>query len=449
MVTQGDRLDAVERRVLAQWKVGLEDLRCSVNDIRADIQPSDSIIAERQMFFLRVKSFHSPVPLNETEILFPMASDTSWVINESRKREFHLTPRAEFRVLTPEKMQWNYPASIYGVGSPEMRTTFPYYVVHKDKDRTRNFAYRGEVLLKVGPARALEVLTPVVRMTSGEEVRFTLYNITRQPMKTEAWVEDSIIARSRIQVSLAHKDDITVNRLPLAWQDTTRGGDHLAEICIGKSPVGQFLVRAFDVRVDSSVVAGLVSGMPGGTMETTLRRLHVRSVVLDSSALRAHMWDRCTVIIIDRNALALRRDLDHAMGDLRMWVEAGGRVVLFPQRGLLPNPAQVFPEYSFVEDVSVPGDSVDLPDEAFRLFPNALTAADWGDWLVSRSTDRIVTGAGVKTELIAGTKDHLRAFILRALSGRGYVTAVSLDLGHQLETLHSGACRIIANLLSR
>jgi hypothetical protein len=102
-----------------------------------------------------------------------------------------------------------------------------------------------------------------------------------------------------------------------------------------------------------------------------------------------------------------------------------------------------------VEDVSVPGDSVDLPDEAFRLFPNALTAADWGDWLVSRSTDRIVTGAGVKTELIAGTKDHLRAFILRALSGRGYVTAVSLDLGHQLETLHSGACRIIANLLSR
>ncbi len=105
-----------------------------------------------------------------------------------------------------------------------MRTVIPYFIVHKDKDRALNFAYRGEVPLMIGPGRALQVLTPVVRMTSGEEVRFALYNITRQLMKAEAWVKDSIIADSRVQVSLARKDDITMNRLPLAWQDTTEGG---------------------------------------------------------------------------------------------------------------------------------------------------------------------------------------------------------------------------------
>jgi hypothetical protein len=39
--------------------------------------------------------------------------------------------------------------------------------------------------------------------------------------------------------------------------------------------------------------------------------------------------------------------------------------------------------------------------------------------------------------------------VLRASDGRGSVTAVALDLGHQLETLQSGACRIFVNLLSR
>jgi LmbE family N-acetylglucosaminyl deacetylase len=449
MASKEGRLNPLEQRVLARWKDGLEDFRCSFDEVSADVQPGDSILAERQMFFLRIRSVHFPVPAEETEIIFPTAGNSSWVINESGRNRFPLKVPAEFRILTPEKLQWNYPASLYGLGSSEMRTTIPYFIVHRDKDRALNFAYRGEVSLMIGPGRALQVLTPVIRMTSGEEVRFALYSITRQPMKAEAWVKDSIIADSRVQVSLARKDDISVNRLPLAWQDTTGEGDHMAEIHIGRQAVGHFLVRSLDVRGDSTVVAGLVSGMPGGIMETSLRRLHVRSVILDSAALRAHMWDRCTVIIIDRNALALRPDINGAAAGLRTWVEAGGRVVMFPQHGMSGTPVQVFPEFGFGPDVTPPYDSVDIPDGALRGFPNPLTPSDWERWVVSRSTDRIVAGSRINTELIAGTNDLHRAVILRAPFGRGSVTAVSLDLGHQLETLHAGACRIFANLLSR
>ncbi len=225
MASKKGLLRPLEERVLARWKEGLEDFRCSLDGVSADIQPSDSILSERQVFFLRIRSVHFPVPAGETEIMFPTGGNSSWVINESGKTRFPVSnPPQEFRILSPGRLEWNYPASLYGLGSSEMRTVIPYFIIHRDKDRALNFAYRGEVPLMIGPGRALQVLTPVVRMTSGEEVRFSLYNITRQLMKADAWVKDSIIADSRVQVSLARKDDITMNRLPLAWQDTTEGG---------------------------------------------------------------------------------------------------------------------------------------------------------------------------------------------------------------------------------
>ena len=449
MVTRRGRLDPLEERVLARWKDGLEDFRCSLDDVGADVQPSDSILAERQVFFLRVKSVHFPVPADKTEIFFPTAGENSWVINESRNTHFPLKIPAEFRVLSPEKLPWNYPVSLYGLGSSEARTSIPYFIVHRDTDRTRNFALRGEIPLLIGPGRALQVLTPVVRITSGEELTFRLYNITRQPMKAEAWVKDSVVADSRIGVFLSGKDDVTLNRLPLSWVDTTRAGDHVAEIRIGRVRAGQFLSRSLDLRVDSSVVAGLLTGMPGGILETTLRRLHVRLVILDSSAMRARMWERCTVVIVDRNALALRPDFGKGAAGIRQWIEAGGRVLLFPQHGAQGDSAQPFPEFRFENDPAGPGDTVDVPDADFGRNPNTLSASDWEGWQVGRSTDRIIAQRGIATGLIAGLRGGRNPLVLRASDGRGSVTAVALDLGHQLETLQSGACRIFVNLLSR
>ncbi len=161
------------------------------------------------------------------------------------------------------------------------------------------------------------------------------------------------------------------------------------------------------------------------------------------------MWEQCSVIIIDRNALALRPDIAGQAARLRMWVESGGRILIFPQHGLPDSQAQPFPEFRFEEDVTSPSDSVGMPDESLCVFPNPLTQSDWEHWSVSRSTDHIIPRAGLKTDLVAGTIDLRQAFILRAPSGRGYLTAVSLDFGHQLETLHTGACRIFTNLLSR
>ena len=446
LVAKGGSLGGLEERVLAQWKDGLEDFRCSLDDVHAVVEPSDSIMSDRQVFFLRVQSLHLPVPAKATEILFPLARDSSWVINESGKYRFPLAVPSEFRILTPVKMLSNYPASLGGLTASEMRTNFPYYIVHKDANRSANFAYHGEVRLKVGPGRAIEVLTPVVRMTSGEEVDFALYNITRQPMRTDAWVKDSVIADSRAEVFLARKDQVTVNRIPLHWTDLAGLSDHIAEIHIGRAPVAQFLVRSFDVRVDSTVVTGLVSAIPEGILGTSIRRLHIPWVALDSSAMRKHAWDTCAVIVIDRNAVALRTDLRDASEELERWVSNGGKLILFPQHGEEGKVGKPFAFFHFTPDVVPPDAVIGVKGARLTQIPNSLHPADWQGWLVSYSTDRISAGGGLSADTVAvagGTPT-----LLRYAQGRGSVTAVSLDFVHQLLTLHPGACRVLANILS-
>lgn len=448
MVTKGDRLGDLEQRVLVGWKDGLEDYRCSLDDVSADIQPSDSIMAGHQLFFLRVKSVHLPVAAKDAEIDFPAARDSTWVINESGKYHFPLSAPTEFRVLTPEKMQLSYPPSLYGLARAEMRTSFPYYLVHRDKDRARNFAYRGEVRLKIGPARAFEVLTPVVRMAAGEDLEFALYNITRQPMKSDAWVKDSVIADSRTEVFLQRKDHVTLNRIRLLWADRSISGDHVAEVHIGSVTVGRFLVRSFNVRVDSSKVTGIISAASGNILETSLRRLNVPWVNLDSAALHRNGWDTCSVIVIDRNALALRTDIRDVEARLQRWVRGGGHLIIFPQHGRLTTEAEIFQYFRFLADRTAPNDTIQVPDTRMALLPNALGSDDWQGWLVSRATDRIIPAQGVMVEPVAFSKGSSALCILRSPYGSGNVTAVSLDLNHQLQTIHTGACRILANLLS-
>ncbi len=90
IVSRRGLMNPLEERVLARWKDGLEDFRCSLDGVSADIQPSDSILSERQVFFLRIRSVHFPVPAGETEIMFPTGGNSSWVINESGKTRFRL-----------------------------------------------------------------------------------------------------------------------------------------------------------------------------------------------------------------------------------------------------------------------------------------------------------------------------------------------------------------------
>ncbi|HUI64339.1 MAG TPA: hypothetical protein VL126_05840, partial [Bacteroidota bacterium] len=448
LLVKRNRLDGLALRLLARWNECLESFRCCVDDISADIVQSDSIMAERQLFFLRIKAVHLPSPVKETEIVFPTASDTAWVINESRQNHFPLSLPDEFRVLTPSKLPLNYPPSLSGLGSSEMRVTVPYFIFHKDADRARNFAYRRELSLKVAPGRAVEVLTPVVRRAPGEEVRFRIYNITRQGLKGEAQVKDSVIADSRTSIVLERKDQTAVCTIPLLWQSPATGGDHLSDIRLGRTSVGRFLVREIDCRVDSTATLALASGIPDGIIASSLERLHVPWVRLDSAALRSRAWDTCATIVIDRNAIALRPDLRAVMGDVRAWVARGGHLIVFPQHESRSVADRAFPEFRFEDDMTPPQESVELLQEHFGLFPNHLDATDWQNWLVSRSSDRIVLAGDIKTEVIARSTKGQTALLLRIPLGNGNMTVVTLDFNHQLETLHPGACRIFANMLS-
>lgn len=448
IVRRRGNLLPLEERVLARWKDGLEDYRCSLRGITADIQPSDSIMSDRQLFYLHVRSAHLPVPERQAEIFFPLAGGTTWAVNESRTNHFPLKTPSDFRVLTPEKIPWNYPSSLYGLGSSELVTMFPYYIVHRDSDRALNFAYRRDVPLRTAPGRALQVLTPVVRMRKGEDLAFALYNITRQSLKAEAWVKDSIIGDSRIPVTLSRKDEIALNRIPLAWRDSAFRGDHIAEIHIGRVVAGRFLVRAFDIGIDTSATVGLISAFRGGTLESTLRTLGMRYVVLDSSLLARGAWTGCTVVIVDRNALSLWEGAQGAMPLLRSWVEGGGRVLIFPQSVTAGIAGDAFPEIRFAPG-SLPADaSVDMSGTLVAS-PNALTTDDWEGWQCARADEHIVTREGAEAAPLVQTKDDHTALVARVGVGQGFVTGVALDIHHQLETLHIGACRIFANLLSR
>jgi len=444
------RLTNVEKRLLIGWKQELESLRCTVLGVDIRFVLSDTLVAQRQQFTIRFPRDRRFPAGGTSEIIFPAAMDSTWLINGSEGFQFSFALPDTFNILTPGEMPWNRPTSTYGSQSTTLNASFPFVIAHKDADPLRRFALRREIALGVSPNQSIEFLTPFVRVTPGDRLVVRLQNVSRDTYRGTMSVGDSIVRPTALRIALNRSEGPVVDSLALSWRDSVSAGDHVIALRIGKGPpVGTFIARKFDATADTSRPVCLITGLRHSPIAAALRRLHVACVSLDEPLGDSSLAPFRTVIV-DRDAIALREDGAHAAALIEAWVRGGGHCVLLAQRwnakkaGPLAQLVRFGPGRLFPPEGPVDADSAAGPAVA----PNRLREGDWEGWIISRA--RATLNLAGEGGAVAWCRDRATGAVLGATiaAGGGTIAAVTLDISPQLQIVHPGACRLLANLVS-
>ena len=448
------RLNTGESRLLSTWRNALEALRCALLDVKITYECSDSLLSQRQLFFLRIKEVKARASTAPLEILFPQAMQSDgggWIINETKKSRFPVELPAEFRILTPEKLEFGYPTAVYGLQRPEVRLPFSFMLFHADSLREHNFAYRAEWSLGIGPRRAFEVRTPLLRALPGEPIVYSFLNFSRDPFNGQIAIVDSMLpAAVRRAVRLTGKDHLLVDTLFLPVNTSLPEGDYVFGLNIsgggGRWPV---VARSFDVRIDSGRTVGLVTGIEASPLSEALRRMRVPLADVDSVAASGAI-DSLRVVILDREALTLREGAAKLLPELRGWVENGGHLVVFPQF-LLPEKTFTFGDSARFDDrAPVPPGSALAVDSTHPFLEglNRVRSSDWDDWIVARASGTLHIGGAQDAEVPVRVKGTHAPLLLTKRSGKGRITLVALDMISQLANVKPGVHRLLANILA-
>jgi hypothetical protein len=443
-------IPAGDLKLLAAWKNGLEELRCSLLNVKVDFTASESLVAFDQVFFLNLKRISSRGSGKQDWVLFPGAIDHTWGINASTENQFPLNLPQEFQVLTPHQMELTVPVAQFGLTQSAMRTRFSFIVMHQDSLRERNFFYRGEVLLRVGPRRTFEVLTPVVRALDGEGVLFRLLNISRDAYEGRITIVDSLANSVSKEVALPRKDFALIDTVLLSLRETLPAGDYPMNLELSGGNAERFVARSFEARVDSLARIGLLTCMEESPVAQAMRRLRLPWKSVDTSFAPGTSLSGFNVILVDRDAFQGIRGVRDQAGVFAKWVQEGGRLVVLPQAAAVGGGATVLSVAAFGRSAqlsSVTPVTLDTT-QAISRTPNRLTEADWEDWVVGRSLNSVNLSPGVEARTLVSSLDERIPLVVTVPVGKGQITLVALDLISQLLNVHPGAHRILANLLS-
>jgi hypothetical protein len=450
IATRREQLGSLEKRLLVTWKEKLEILRCTILNIDVRFVVSDTLIARRQQFTLRfLKDRNFPVK-GRAEIIFPGAIDSTWWINGGEGFRFSFSPQDTFAIITPETMEFNRPVSTNGSDKFSLNTRIPFVIAHKDPDPLRNFACRREIVVGVSPIQSVEILTPFVRVSAGERLIVHLQNISRDPYRGSMSVGDSVVRETRIPFSLRRNDNARRDTLPLAWRDSVEDGDHPVALHIGRGkPVGSFTARKFQALADTSRTVGLLTGIIGSPVEEALRRLHIPCRLLDGS-FNDTSPAQIRTIIIDRDACALRSDAGRISGVIARWVHAGGHCVMLRQnpRATAGNPLAETAGFGMARVIAPEASVIADRSSGILSYPNLLSDADWHGWIISRAQSPLVVVRDSNPVMHLRDESTGAPLIVSVKMGEGTLTAVALDMSPQLQIVHPGAYRLLANLVS-
>lgn len=448
LIAEHRTLTPEEQRVLVTWKNGLEALRCAILNVSVKASPSDSLLTASQVWTL---SLSSPQPFPKqgtTEIVFPLAMNGDWNINQTLTYHFPLALPASFTILTPPELPFAVPADFYGLRQPSMKTMFPYIIAHKDPQRERSFMIRGEVGLDVGPIRSFVLRTPLIYDSPSSPVIFALQNFSRDPFEGVVTLSDSAGLMSRSPVALQRKDQILLDTLYLSGGTPPGVGNRLLTLALsGRGGERSITARRFHVAIDSSVDAGLVSTLDSSPLADALRVLGQpgKTVEVDGGA---GIPGGMRILILDRDVASDPRVGKNSLAKVEAWIRNGGRALIFPQHGTGARWVASLMGYTFAPCEPVPPDAeISLEVPRLASFPNPIDEKGWEGWVESRAFDKIVkTGAGREaTVVLRSGKEPL---ILTAPVGKGSITLVAADLVSQLINYHPGAFRLFSNLIA-
>lgn len=224
-------------------------------------------------------------------------------------------------------------------------------------------------------------------------------------------------------------------------------------------------VHKIDVALPKNLSVGLVRGVDE-TAQHLLQAYFGRCEVLDAEALSSQSFAHLDTIVVDIRALRERpgattwKAARAAFPRFLEFVREGGRLVVFYHKDTEFNAATAgfvgapYPLHIGKSRVTREDAPVEVLDGEHRLLthPNEIHPQDWDGWVQERGLYFPDEYAPEYEELIAmadAGETKSRSSLLYARYGEGDYIYCALSLYRQLDTLHPGACRIFANLVSR
>jgi hypothetical protein len=448
-LAQQSSLRARERKSLLHWKRGLENLRCTLLGVEVNFTVTDTLLADRQLTYIYVNEVKGLSQEGKTEILFA-GLDQNWAVNEDYAKMLPLAPKQEYRLITPEKLVYNYPPALRPFQSTIYAKSVPMFIIHSAKAKERSFLHRSVINLDFAPKFVAEVLTPIVRMVPEERLVFRLMNISRDGVADTIEVVDPLVQSFRHPFRLSTKGASTVDTLTLAWSENVPDGTYIIPVKIDTFRVAQFAARKFSAETAGAKRVGLLTGIRSSPMAEALRRLQADFSVINPGRSFAQQIEALNVIIIDRRALTLQPEIAALRPELDRFVERGGHLIVLAQDAEIWNAQPLWNGLRLAPSFSLEANAPLAIEASHPLLnqPNHVTSEDWDDWLYLRGYNAI------SGELLATAGIPLRAMpegsplIVTAAAGQGKRTYVDLALHPQLMNIHPGAFRLLANLIS-
>lgn len=435
-----------DRKTLLHWKEGLEELRNAIVGISVRYTMRDTVLLARQITTLRIDSVEGLPSGGITEIFFPDVGPR-WFLNEDVQPKVPLTIGSEYRLISPAPVELDLPMSYGGRMRSQHGSPFEFFIIHQKKSRAESIFKKTAQRILFAPKLTVEPLTPIIRVIPHEQFAYRITNHANDGILDRLGINDTLATAEPKAFRINTKDSSVVDTLELHWSDSIPPGTYRVPLHIGQAVVGYLAARKFEARIDSSRVVGVLPSGERSVLIQTLRRLGVPYRILKKATEAAAL----DILVVDERLLSLRPETVDSHVSFGEFMDRGGTLLVLSQDAESWNELKMFEGISLTATASFDAQSPVAADSLHPVIgsPNRLTEQDWEEWLFSRSPNRVEVSAEVMATvpvvLEAGNRTPA---VLVFPRGKGKLVYVNLNLGKQLENIHPGAFRILANLLA-
>jgi hypothetical protein len=318
----------LDQRALVNWKGDLDYFHAIDAERCFGIIVSDSILTERQVFFIGVKIQDSTYRQGTNQILFHKNRKEDWVINESMERVFDLNRDSLFRILTPERLSYTVPTALYGINQLTLEEPFRFSLIHEGKTRMESFIITKEVSIRYSSRHASVVQTPIVPISEKSILILDSYNFSRDPVDATLFVKDSICWSDTIRFTFSQKDEVRRDTFRLHFREDLRVGDYPLVIRSSRHIVGSCVARLVSNLPQVNFKIAVISNRGKSLLDDFFQMSEIQYEKFSPDEISDTLLHRFQVAIIDRETQIPK---DGISKHIEEWTKQGGRIITLPQ----------------------------------------------------------------------------------------------------------------------
>ena len=441
-------LNKREQRDIVELKKKLERYRCAILNVSVDYSVNYNILTPIQVFLLRINHSGKWIHSGKNFVMFPDAMKESWIINEKKGYFATIQSDTTIRIITPKNLRLTDPATRDGFNAEQLSIPFTMMVVHNDPVKKHNFIFEKEIPIVVTQRQILEVLTPQIAAGRDTIVLVKITNNTHDKVKTAILIRDSIVTAPQINVTLGEKGEHIIDTLNVQWNPDTSFVNHTAFIKTDRGiPVAGVFCKNIGVNTANPPMVGIVDSSRASAIVDGLNRLAVPVIRLHPSHEKENISDSISTIVVSGHSSSLISSPSFSK-ILQKWIQAGGRIILFPQmqKFNFPDDSVMFSSLHTTTQLS---DIVLTNGHPIISYPNSIHIDDLKQWLFAFSRVDLMFNENIHPTVIVKSKKTNHPLLVIRPYGKGEIIYCSLNMNTQLENLQTVAYKLLANMIAR